>query len=220
MLVCFFISILGVIEYFSPSTVEPLSGYFSAADAGVTVEGFTRASFSFWGAPVVVLILILFLPSLFTQWQWLKTMKQRLFLLVVLAATILAGFISGYRSAWLLIIFMTLLYFSLRRSLPWVSLTLIVLFCVRGAVPETARNRAESLMLLGSQSDSSATDRLDRIENAWQLFLNKPLLGQGLGGSGWVHCDLLQIAANLGAIALIVFLFWYGITAFKLWRVY
>ena len=76
------------------------------------------------------------------------------------------------------------------------------------------------MLHMGFQADSSAEDRLHRIENAWQLFLKEPLWGNGWGQSGWVHSDLLQIAANLGGVALLVFLLWYGATFVKVWRVY
>lgn len=219
-IVCFYVTSLGIVEYYIPSAVAPLRAFFSQSIYTTTSEGVVRAAFSFWGSPVVAQVLVLLLPMLFAQFYWWKGNIQRLFLLVTISLTFVAVIISGYRSVWFLAIVVTLLYFILRRDWLWLILLAIGFSALTAILPPEVVTRTDNLLQMGFYADSSAYTRLTRIEDAWNLFLKEPLLGQGWGGSGWAHSDLLQIAANLGGIALFLFVLWFCSVFFRLVRVY
>jgi hypothetical protein len=218
--VCFYISLLGNLEFFFPSVVAPFRGFFAESVTGLTDEGFLRASFSFWGSAVVVQLLVLFLPLLFVQWFWWRRFEQRLFLLVTLFLTLVAIYIAGYRSVWLLVIFEIAFYALMRFSILGGMVTLAGGIGTSLVLPGEAVTRLSNLLQFGALSDSSAFNRALRIEDAQKLFFSEPLLGNGWGSSGWVHSDWLQIAANLGGIALLLVLLWYGSVTLRLWRAY
>ena len=52
-----------------------------------------------------------------------------------------------------------------------------------------------------------------------QLAFQNPF-GVGWAGSGWVHSDFVQIIANLGFLAGILFLLWYFHTLYRAWQAY
>jgi O-antigen ligase len=61
--------------------------------------------------------------------------------------------------------------------------------------------------------------RYIRQQDAFQLALQNPM-GVGWSGSGWVHGDFTQVAADLGLIAGVIFLMWYLTTLYRAWKTY
>jgi hypothetical protein len=218
--VAFYISFLGVLEYYFPSVIAPFHGFFSESLESISEEGFVRASFSFWGSPVVSNILVLILPMLFVQFYWWKRVEARLFLLGTVLVTFLAIYISGYRSVWFLSIGEIFLYFLLRRSGKWLGLVTGALAVVAVTAPVVAQDRVLALLQEGFMSDSSAVKRLQRAVKALMMIRQSPLTGSGWGSTGWIHSDLLQIGAQLGVIALLVFVVWYIVTVTHIFGVY
>lgn len=218
--VTFYISFLGVLEYFVPSAVAPFHDFFPKPVAGTTVEGFDRAGFSFWGSPVVTQILVLFLPLLLAQWNWWRTSAKRVFLVATIAFTLIAIYIAGYRTVWFVTIFEILLYFWLRGNGRALIGTVLGLVVLGATLPPVARERVLRVLIEGYASDSSAVNRLQRIDAAWQSFQSQPLFGYGWGSTQFVHNDILQMAVTLGGIAIVLFILWYGYTVLKVWRVY
>ncbi len=71
----------------------------------------------------------------------------------------------------------------------------------------------------GQFLDSSMLVRYTRQEDALQLALQNPL-GVGWTGSGWVHGDFTQVAADLGLLAGAIFLLWYLATLYRAFKTY
>ena len=220
ILVCLYVSLLGAAEYYLPWAVSPFHGFFGQAVLGTTQEGFTRVWFSFWGSPVVAQVMVLCLPLMLAQFYWWRSRFARAFLFGVIALTVFACFLSGYRTVWLLTPFLVAIYFMLRQHRIIFFLALLLVLAILFVVPQTAELRAENLFERGFFADSSSLKRFDRIQLAWELFLQSPYLGNGWTASGWVHSDILQIAANLGIGAALAYLVWYGLTLFKVWTAY
>ena len=208
--IAFYIAFLGDLEYYFPSAVAPFQGFFSDAIETITVEGFARAGFSFWGSPVVALLLALLLPLVLVQFYWWKRFEARLFLTLTVVLTLLGMYVSGYRSIWLLGLGEMYLYFLLKGSGKWLGLMVAGTAFVLTSLPLVAQERLNNFLTYGFNADSSAQKRAERIVIAWQQFLRSPLIGNGFGSTGWVHSDLLQIADMLGAIAFLLFMIWLG----------
>jgi O-antigen ligase len=112
------------------------------------------------------------------------------------------------------------LYFLLRRSGKLVGLLTGGLVVVGLAAPVVAQVRVVALLTEGFMSDSSALKRLYRIQKTLVVFRQSPLDGWGWGSTGWVHSDLLQIAAMLGIFAFLAFIGWYLYTLMRVVRLY
>jgi O-antigen ligase len=86
-------------------------------------------------------------------------------------------------------------------------------------VPQTGNQRALSgiAALRGHPTDSSARDRINRAQNAFDEMLAVPL-GNGWTSAGWVHSDFIQVGANLGVAAGLIFLGGYLFTLARLFR--
>ena len=62
-------------------------------------------------------------------------------------------------------------------------------------------------------------ERYSRQQDAFQLALQNPL-GVGWTGSGWVHGDFTQVAADLGLLAGAIFVLWYLTTLYRALKTY
>ena len=87
------------------------------------------------------------------------------------------------------------------------------------SLPAAAQQRAHSLALVlqGKPTDSSAADRKQRAIDAIELLRDQPF-GNGWAAAGWVHSDFIQVAANLGIVAGLIFAGAYSATLLRLWR--
>jgi hypothetical protein len=102
-----------------------------------------------------------------------------------------------------------------------VAVAVLVLFVALGGyqfVPKTNERLTTGLSALqGNPIDHSAQDRKLRAIDAINDSFDTPF-GKGWSGAGWVHSDFLQVAANLGLIAGLVFLGGYIYTMMRLGR--
>jgi O-antigen ligase len=116
-----------------------------------------------------------------------------------------AMYLSGYRGIYYGMIVFVLAYALLYRR-AWI----LVLAAV-GAIPLLPPQFFERFVSLIDTrfADSSQFDRIQKIQAALDVISDSPFFGVGWGGSGYVHSDLLQLAANLGLPALTVFVAWF-----------
>jgi hypothetical protein len=215
------IALLGSLEYALPGIRYLFPGYISGNTAYLAEGGFLRATFAFWGSSAATFICALALPLVWPLWHWAREWPMRLLLVVAFAIQLLGIYIGGYRSLWVILglAFMAVLY--LRRGIAGALLGAGGGAAFYFLVPQLGQERLLSLVLAlqGNFQDTSTVKRWDRIVGAWEFAVENPL-GVGWSGSGWVHSDFVQVAANLGMVAGAVFLIWYLATLIAAWRVY
>src|ERR1051326_452706 len=214
------IAILGILEFYVVGVARLVPAFMTSTNAG-TIEGFERAMFSFWGGPMATFICALALPIGIVAVRWWQTAWQRAAIIASTIAQIVAVYIGGYRSIWLLVVIEILLacFLSLKRQRVAVA-AVCVLVTVAGYqfVPQSGSQRALSGIeaLRGHATDSSAKDRINRARSAFEQMVAAPL-GSGWSASGWVHSDFVQVGANLGLLGGMIFL---GGYLFALWRLF
>lgn len=199
---------IGVLEYYSPGLANLVPGMQNTAVADDLLD-FKRAKFSHWGAPTVGHALIFSIPItlkfIFEDYgkYWVN--------ISLLFINLTAIYITGNRADWIalipIIMIMFMLYNSrlhetkyIYRKAPLVLLIGSIYF----ATGEGFYKRFESglIAILGTankEDDSSGYVRANRVEDAWNSILENPL-GVGLGKTGWVHSDFLQITQAMGWI--------------------
>jgi hypothetical protein len=210
---------MGILEYVFPNIRLMLPGFISNPEPAVTTEGFLRARFSFWGASAATFVCVLAVPMAVAVWQRCRTSYQRSLALIALAMQVFGIYLGGYRSMWLLLGVEFFLWALLRYGVGRAWLVLIPLGVSYQFLPKAAQERALSMILAleGRPVDSSAAKRWERLMEALERALRHPL-GSGWAGSGWVHSDFAQVAANLGLLAGAVFLGAWLITLLRLWQ--
>jgi hypothetical protein len=217
------ISLLGALEYFVPLFRSLLPGFIQTNIEGLgSASGFLRASFAFFGANPAVLISALSLPMVALVTVYYPKKMAAFFSIILLLILGTGIYISGTRMAWLMLGLASLLlaYFSFKFA----GLAIVALFWAiasRFFSPETWRLLLSiySPLTSGQFLDSSMLKRYNRQEDAFSLALQNPL-GVGWSGSGWVHGDFAQVAANLGLLAGLIFLGWYVLTLYRGWQTY
>ncbi len=199
---------MGLLEYAFPDIKSVFSAFITQPEARETPERFARAIFSFWGAPAATFILVLSAPFAIVVWAWWSASWQRVVTLLAFAVQVLGIYIGGYRSMWF-VLTAEILVFGVVRRKPLIA-AVCVLLPLLGTwlMPAQARERALSgIFLLGGNPqyiDTSGIKRWDRITAALTDTLNQPL-GNGWSAAGWVHNDFVQVAANLGLLAGVLF---------------
>jgi len=215
------IAALGILEFW----FSGIAGFFPAFMSGTTsgtIEGFERASFSFWGGPMATFVCALALPIAIVALRWWQATWQRFLIITSAIAQGIAIYIGGYRGIWLFVLIEILFacLLSLKRQRLSIAAVCLVL-SVAGYqfVPETGQVRALSGIqaLQGQPTDSSAKDRINRAQNAFEQMLAAPL-GNGWSASGWVHSDFIQVGANLGLLGGLIFLGGYLYTLGRMFR--
>ena len=207
------IAFTGVVEHLIPASSRLIPGFTSNSAALLTQEGFARAPFSMWGGPNATFICVLSLPFGPLIFRSRASVSFRVLVASVCALQVYAVYIGGYRSMWAVVVAQSVFWLMLRSSS---RAALVVLVCgIMGfqftnsgsEARSVGEMRAESLVLAlqGNPIDTSARTRLDLASDAWAFAIAAPE-GHGWGASGWVHSDLIQIAANQGiaAAALLV----------------
>ena len=206
------IALLGAVEYLFPAIAGLAPGFVSDPLATEELGGFNRARFSFWGSPVASFILILTIPLAGALWRCYESPFTRVALILSLLLQVYGVYIGGYRSMWLTLAIVIVLWAVLRYGL----LSGIVLLAPLGALvnllPQTTLFRGLTLILAlqGDPSDSSSITRSTRLLNGLEIVRENPE-GIGWSGAGWTHSDFLQVAANQGLLAGLLFLgayFW------------
>lgn len=218
-----YIASLGLLEYFFPDFTTRLTPYFTPGQTGISWEGFTRASFSFWGNPIVVASLVATVPLIFALWFEMRSILGKILIVLTAILSLLAIYVAGFRSYWLSAAFVVVTYFLSKRTkggLLGFVLVILILGLLISFGPQDFQLRLNNFIEIAEKiPDSSAGVRILRNEDAFSLILQSPLLGWGWGGSGWVHNDFLQIGANLGLPALILMIGWLLSTAWDLWQI-
>jgi len=219
-IVTFYISLLGLIEYFAPEMVAPFSSFFADTNVIYSQPGFARADFTFWGGSIVNVFLAMMLVPIFGTATVERDSRWKLFLMITTVLCAVAVYVAGGRGSWLGAVGAVAIYVFLSPKLGWLKLVMFLVFfyyAVLYFVPSTAIDNIYAVSGAEGYYDSSALVRASRIRAGINLIKQNPYLGRGWGGSGWVHSDLIQIGANLGLLALFFFLYWY---LSHIWRLY
>jgi hypothetical protein len=110
---------------------------------------------------------------------------------------------------WLVLLIQVVAACILRVKKHGVAIALLVLVVAAGGyqfIPNTNERVITGIAALqGAPIDHSAQDRKDRAIEAVDEIMQSPF-GGGWGAAGWVHSDFLQVAANLGVLAGLIFL--------------
>jgi hypothetical protein len=217
-----YLALFGVLEYVFPSIASILPGFISNPTATATVEGFERAAFSFYGHQNAAFVCVISLPFVVMLRERARSRLSQLLLLCSFALQAGAIFIAGWRSMWLVLFIQTtaiaVKVFGRARGL---SLVVVGILMVTPFLSGAVEQRMQSLLLTleGTPDDSSGVKRWERATIAMQEAVSHPL-GQGWLASGWVHSDFLQVAANLGVVAGLIFLGAFLSDLVRLWRVH
>jgi hypothetical protein len=215
------IALMGVLEYWFPSLEQLFPAFIHAAKAEQTADGFVRAQFSFWGGSQATFICVLALPFGLVLASWWPNWLPRLAVIVAAILQILAIYIGGYRSIWLVLLIQVALASFLRLRKHGVAIAVLCLLV--GAVgyqfiPKTDERVLSGIAALkGAPIDHSAQDRKERALEALHQSIQSPF-GGGWSSAGWVHSDFIQVAANLGLLAGLIFLGGYLYTLQRLIR--
>lgn len=208
------IATLGIAE-----SVGLLPGALSTAEVIITSDGYARATFAFFGGPAAVLLCVLALPAAPLIWVWFPQWYFRLALLATIVIQLYAIYISGTRAAWLMVVILFIALMQMKRG--WLGV-MIACACLAGTVPflpPAVESRLYSLVDFderGSLVDTSNQKRADRYQEAVDAMLTRPT-GVGWSNAGWVHSDFLQVGANLGIVAGLLFMGWYAVTLLQGW---
>lgn len=204
-----------------PGLLEYVQAYAAKDASRVHVRyvssfvGFIGAQFSLWGTPTISYaltpIVLLLLGPLFDhdaarQQRWLCATA-----LLFGTAAILA---SGQRGAWIgfVVGIVAFAFFARRFRLLTVASVAVGWLLLPDQVRATLLALLDPSLETGYY-DSSAIGRYLCIQGALQQIRQAPWLGWGWAGSGWVHSDVLQLAANLG-IPMTIGLFWVWLIPF------
>jgi len=215
------IAVMGILEFWVSGIAALFPAMITSTSAGM-IEGFERASFSFWGGQVAIFVCALALPIAIVAVRWWPAAWQRALIIGSSVAQIIAIYIAGYRSIWLLMIVEMLLACLLCLKRQRVTIAVLCLLIIIGGyqfVPQAASHRAYTAIdaLRGHATDSSARDRISRAESAFNQMISAPL-GNGWSAAGWVHSDFIQVGANLGLLGGLIFLGGYLYTLARLFR--
>lgn len=215
------IALAGVVEYWFPGVQKLFPAFISAVKPEVGADGFMRAQFSFWGGSQATFTCVLALPGAIFLATWWRGWMPRAAIVAAAVLQIMAIYIGGYRSIWLVLLIQVLGACVLRVKKHGVAVALLVLAVAIGGyqfIPNTNERIITGLAALqGNPTDHSAQDRKYRALEALNEAFESPF-GGGWSSAGWVHSDFLQVAANLGIIAGFIFLGGYLYTLLRLVR--
>jgi hypothetical protein len=216
--VSFWIAVMGLTEYVFQGLAEILPGFVSDTSAMVAADGFLRARFSFYGSPDAVCVCALALPMGIILWHSWPTPGPRSVVLGGAVLQIAAIYISGNRAIWFLLSVLFVLFALLSKRYMFGAAVLLFAWIGYQALPATTQSRVLSLSMIleGRPIDSSGVKRWERAMTALNDAWEWPL-GRGWAAAGWVHSDFIQIAANLGVIAGLIFIGAYASTLWRLW---
>jgi len=215
------IALMGILEYWFPQATAIFPAFIRNARPTLTEEGFARAQFAFWGGAPATFICVLALPSAIVLAKWWPRWSRRAAIVACSLLQVIAIYIGGYRSVWLVLLIQLLAVclLGLRKQSAIVALLCLVV-SIGGyeLIPRTSERAMSGIAALqGHPTDSSAAGRQYRALGALGTTIEAPF-GSGWSAAGWVHSDFLQVAANLGIIAGLIFLGGYFFTLLRLGR--
>lgn len=201
------IALMGTVEYFFPGVTTLFPGFISDDTTFVTVEGFKRANFSFWGHSSASFTCALALPFAVPLWRWAATTSQRVAVAVGLTLQLVGVFIGGYRSMWLVVGAQIVAWLAWRRGLIVAGLVVLLAVIALPFLPSGFHQRLDSLVLTleGRPQDSSGVKRWYIAVLAVEACFRQPW-GYGWAGVWWVHSDFIQVASTMGLLGGLVFL--------------
>lgn len=210
--VAVYIGILGLMDYFVPSVSRAISGLQNVETlyAAQSFEGstFSRVGFIIFGNFTAGFVIFTFfgftVHRVFSRFELGSGKARWIFLIAILIIQVAGIYLSGYRGLWYAVGFFLLIYALFQKRI--LGLLGLGLFALP-LLPIDFLNRFQSVFNL-EFADSSQYDRIYRATIAFDQFLGSPLIGVGWGGSGYVHSDLIQIAADIGIFGLALFLIW------------
>lgn len=204
------IALMGILEYWFPEVIKLFPEFVGkAAKRSITEEGFVRAQFAFWGSAAATFVCVLALPFGIIMVRWWPAWWQRTLIAFGSILSLLAIYIGGYRSIWLVLLTQALTASLLRlRKQAAIVAALCIVISLGGyeLIPRTAERAISGIAALeGQPTDTSATGRKLRALGALDSTIKSPF-GSGWSSAGWTHSDFLQVAANMGVIAGLIFL--------------
>jgi hypothetical protein len=214
------VALMGVLEYWVPAVTRLFPAFIQNATPEPTADGFIRAQFSFWGSQTATFLCALSFPFSVILLHWCRnSLAARIGIVIATILQLVAIYIGGYRSLWLMVVVQVAAGCILglrQRGLAVAALCIVVAGVGYQFIPRTEERVITTIAVLqGSPVDHSSQVRLDRATWAIDQTLAAPL-GSGWHSSGWVHSDFLQVAANLGIIAGLIFVGGYLYTFWKL----
>jgi len=211
------IALTGVLEYWFPSAMRMFPEFIKNAKAEATADGFVRAQFSFWGSQTATFVCVLAVPVAIALGRWWR--KWRLAIISAAALQLIAVYIGGFRSVWFMVLVQVVAAcaFGLKKHGLVVAILCILVAAIGYQfIPKTNERLVTTIAVLkGAPIDHSGRDRMNRATGAAERALEAPL-GSGWNSAGWVHSDFLQVAANLGIVAGLIFFAGY---LYTLWRI-
>jgi hypothetical protein len=213
------IALMGALEYWVPSVTKLFPSFIANAKALPTADGFIRAQFSFWGNQNATFLCALTFPMCVVLWRWWRGRGMRLAIVIATILQLVAIYIGGYRSLWVIVVIQVTVacFFGLpKRGLAVAALFIVVAGVGYQFIPRTDERVISTIAALRMDPvDHSALVRKERALGALDDVLVNPF-GGGWNSAGWVHSDFLQVAANLGIIAGLIFVGGYVWTFWKL----
>lgn len=223
------ISILGICEFLFPSLISSVFEYQNQVSNVYNDQLFYRVAFLFWGSHLAAnLIPPAFPILLLLKAEGDELLKNNYLMTLIIIINLFAIYLSGNRISWLILTLylgLTLFVFG-NKIIPYMKTYAIII--TFGFVlyiysqPVEGRYISTFKALSGEideRYDSSGAARIGRIKIAISSIINHPF-GTGWGSQGWVHSDILQIAASVGIYTGVILLFGPVILLFKLFDVY
>lgn len=158
--------------------------------------------------------------------------RERIFWACVTLAGFLAVYFSYSRIALAGLVVVAALLFFLKRPL-WGAISLVLLLSLAGLL----WSQSQSLRDRFTQTSGSNAERVLMWESAWEMFLDRPVLGFGFGRSGrytpvyaervlgekphftsHAHNNMLDALAATGALGLLAYLGWWLVLFVSAWR--
>ncbi len=212
------IAMWGVAEYYVPGVRGLFPGFVTKTGSTITGEGFNRATYSFWGNPAATFLCAMAIPLAIPLRRWYPKSWQRMAITAMVLMQATGVYVGGFRILWSCVAVQFAIYAVLKKRYISAAVVVLLFLGVYNIIPASTQERFSTFaaVLNGkpSEHDSSGRKHLARLEEAVLLAEQNPM-GVGWTGAGWVHCDFVQIAANLGWAGALVYLFAY---IFTLWR--
>ena len=223
------ISILGILEFIFPSFLSSIFGFQTQAINNSENIFFARLAFLFWGSHLAAnLIPPVFLILLLLKAEKDPIVKNNYVLTFLVIINLVAIYLSGNRISWLILtIFLIATIFQYSGSIisyvkSYAILVTLIFVAYIYSQPVEGRYISTFKALTGqidTRFDSSGSARMARAKIAIDSIIEKPL-GTGWGSQGWVHSDMLQVAATIGVIPAVILLIGLLFLLVRIYRIF